>query len=231
MSTSLLAFNARFFVLRTPLLPASGGLGTRPMSPGGSLHDPFIREALWLASPEFAQTEERAGEGEAETKGAAEKKARAARSRYRYLSRMAYRATPFGLFAGITLGETGRETRFELAGPERYERKTRLDFEYLHEVVAALLQSPEARRALAFRVNSSLFETSEGFLYAESRFDGKRRGLRSGHPGNPAKRGRPGSFFAPVMPGPGLAPLARISACPAFFFRFGKDSGLPPVAR
>jgi thiopeptide-type bacteriocin biosynthesis protein len=45
----------------------------------------------------------------------------------------------------------------------------------LHGLVQSLLKLPEARLALRFRVNSSLMETMAGDLYAEGRYDGKRR--------------------------------------------------------
>ncbi len=167
------SYEAGFFVLRTPSLSVPGEPGAGLTSPSDSSPNPFIREALWLASPEFSQLQSSGREEGKE--GARGKEGRSARTRYRYLSRRTYRATPFGLFAGVTLGEVGKETCLELAGRDGYQRTTRLDFEYLHGVVQALLKLPEARRALAFRANSSLWETSEGYLYAESRFDGKRR--------------------------------------------------------
>jgi hypothetical protein len=82
----------------------------------------LIREALWLGSPELAG---QAGEG-GPKEGAGQKEARKARALYRYISRMAFRATPFGLFAGCSLGEIGRETCLQLAAQEHYQRKTRL---------------------------------------------------------------------------------------------------------
>jgi hypothetical protein len=134
-------YAAAFFVLRAPFLPASGwgemDWGGLPATAGGS----GIREALWLGSPEFAG---QAGDGEPKEKSG-KKDARKQRALYRYLSRMVFRATPFGLFAGCSVGETGKETCLQIVGRERYERKTRLDFEYLHGLVQALLKLPEAR--------------------------------------------------------------------------------------
>jgi lantibiotic biosynthesis protein len=162
---------AAFFALRTPISSVAHWEGLVASGIERDLTVPLIREALWLGSPGFAGL---SGEGLAE-EGHDQHKGRRERTLYRYLSRMAFRATPFGLFAGCSLGEMGKETCLRLEGRECYERKTRLDFEYLHGLVQALLKLPEARLALRFRVNSSLMETSEGYLYAEGRYDGKRR--------------------------------------------------------
>lgn len=91
---------------------ATGGIGTTADAPG-------IREALWIGSPEFIG---QAGEGGAEEKSG-KREERRARTAYRYLSRMAFRPTPFGLFAGYSLGETGKETRLQILGQEYYDAK------------------------------------------------------------------------------------------------------------
>jgi thiopeptide-type bacteriocin biosynthesis protein len=164
-------FTPCFFVLRTPLFPATAWANMVRTEIAGALAAPIPREALWLGSPEFMEQADAAGR-KANGEG---KEGRKERALYRYLSRMAFRATPFGLFAGYSVGEIGKETSLQLVERLRYERKTRLDFEYLHGLVHAIVKLPEARRALRFRVNSSLMGTASGYLYAEGRFDGKRR--------------------------------------------------------
>lgn len=164
-------FQASCFVFRTPLLSQSEGEGLVALAGEVLGEDHGIREAVWLGSPEFYG---QVG-GDIGSEEPAGKEGRRARALYRYYSRMAYRATPFGLFAGYSLGEVGKETSLELAGREHYQRKTRLDFEYLHGLVQGLLKRPEVRLTLRFRVNSSLQETPEAYLYAEGRFNGKRR--------------------------------------------------------
>jgi thiopeptide-type bacteriocin biosynthesis protein len=95
------------------------------------------------------------------------------RALVRYFARMAGRATPFGLFAGCSVGLIGAESRLVLAERARYGRHTRLDMDYLVLLTDALARQPELRPALAFGVNTSLYQTRGRFRYCEVRRDGK----------------------------------------------------------
>src|SRR5262245_41993525 len=100
-----------FFVLRSPLLPFdalqawSSNAGDRAELESrlwSVWRQPAVREAVFLASPEldFALTR-------AETTANREATQRALRSFVAYFERMCARATPFGLFAGCSVGTFG----------------------------------------------------------------------------------------------------------------------------
>ena len=185
-----------FFVMRTPLLPArtlfdlSAGIAsidenlTSDELPGALERDretvrariakivvrPEVREALFLASPQ------------AESKldlwlrdPAHEKVRDLDVTLARYVSRMSSRSTPFGLFAGSTLGKIGSEARLELAGRSRYRRHTRIDTEYLATLMTGLAESPELRDRLPFRPNPSIHANMDGLRYVESRVENRTR--------------------------------------------------------
>jgi lantibiotic biosynthesis protein len=125
-----------FFAFRTPLLPfdelVAWGDGLQATS---ALHDPArlemafaadrgrlcdrlrtlfarteVREALFVASPGLEEQLDRwSRDAESETGRKIE------RSLARYFLRMAGRATPFGLFAGCSVGEMGDTTRLIVA--------------------------------------------------------------------------------------------------------------------
>src|SRR5262245_46848109 len=120
---------AGFFALRTPLLPFdellawSDGLrapaaNTAPEIDSALRADravltsrllaawarPEVREAVFVASPELDAALERSAQEKAQ------------RGLVAYFARMAGRATPFGLFAGCSVGEVQRCTNLELGG-------------------------------------------------------------------------------------------------------------------
>jgi len=84
---------------------------------------PDIREAVYLASPTLDQSLEHwLREPESERGHAAELVL------MRYCHRMSHRCTPFGLFAGHSVGRLGDRTSFEMGPPTTHYRHTRLDW-------------------------------------------------------------------------------------------------------
>jgi hypothetical protein len=66
-------------------------------------------------------------------------------SSYRYFERACTRCTPFGLFAGCSVGMTGDNTEIFLSDTKDYQCKTRLDMNY----ICALTQQIEKEMNLS----------------------------------------------------------------------------------
>jgi hypothetical protein len=119
-----------FFVLRTPLLPfdelpawAEGADRTELERRLRVAYErPELREGLYLASPLLCDALDAWGSAHAR---------KSLPALVSYFERAASRPTPFGLFAGCSLGEIGDRTRLELEERSRYRRHTRLDMDYL----------------------------------------------------------------------------------------------------
>lgn len=127
--------------------------------------DPVVREAIFLASPSLDERLDPWLSGAADT--------RMTRSVLSYVSRMATRCTPFGLFAGCAAGTVGDgPSRFQLGPRDALERHTRLDFEYLARVVTDLEHNEATRAALRFVPNSSLYRAGGRLRLAEASYDG-----------------------------------------------------------
>lgn len=177
---------ANFFAFRVPALPidvlTDWANGVRaPASPPEELeraleHDramlrerlraiaerPEVRCALSVASPDLL---------DALSGRPAEPAVEAAL--VRYVSRMASRPTPFGLFAACGTGSLGERTRLEVPEPARWRRHTRLDGDYLDRVVQA--RATELRANLTFFPNDSLYSVGGRRRYVEARLDGLER--------------------------------------------------------
>ena len=153
------------FVLRAPVLPfdvLATWDGSR-QTLRTLVEDPAIREALYVASPEL-DGQIAAWLREPELNAAVE------RALVRYISRMASRSTPFGLFASVSVGTVGAATDLAIAPRETAERHTRLDNDFLFALCADVVKSE--RHALRYKPNTSLYEAAGRMRYAEARLHG-----------------------------------------------------------
>jgi thiopeptide-type bacteriocin biosynthesis protein len=185
-----------FFAFRTPLLPAAElarlGAGLAGDAAAAGADDaalaaalaadralvrarlralvlrPDVREAIFVASPSLDESMAAWLESPDGERGQ-----KVERTLVRYIARMAGRATPFGLFAGCSIGVLGgapaAETRLTVAESARYERHTRLDMDYVCALTEKLARDPALRADLSFRPNSSLYRSGGRLRYAESR--------------------------------------------------------------
>ncbi len=163
-----------FFALRTPLLPTNDwplvhGPAAAPENRERDalrrlVADPAVREAIFVGSPDLEDSIDawlNAPESERGT--------RVARALSRYLARMAWRPTPFGLFAGITVGTIGDRTRLRLAPRSAYRRHARLDTGYLDALAQSMARDPSLRAKLRYTANSSCYPVGGRMRYIEAR--------------------------------------------------------------
>lgn len=174
-----------FFFLRSPLLPmdelerllaaeaAPGGLGEAGDPLLRLAAEPAIAEALFIASPELMAGLDRVLAGG--EKQDPKKADRLRQSLTRYLLRLITRPTPFGLFAGGSLGAVGARTELALGPRSAYRRHTRLDMDYLDRLARDLENDAALRAELTYRPNSSLYRAAGRLRYAEGRLDGAAR--------------------------------------------------------
>jgi lantibiotic biosynthesis protein len=183
--------NAGFFVLRTPLLPyrsffeLSGGVLAKEAFDDGdgglaaelagerrrvivslarAARSAAVREALFVASPDLHRALEewdRGGLGE-------EAERKAIHALYRYVARMATRSTPFGLFAGSSIGALRSRSTLALAGQGDYRRFTLLDNSYLFLLLEEINADPAYRAVATYRPNSGLYRAGGRLRYAET---------------------------------------------------------------
>lgn len=116
---------------------------------------------MFLSSPDLldAFNKEHAGSLDAD------KEERLINSLLKYATRMHSRCTPFGLFAGCGIMESGAEAiRVNL---EEIERSTRLDMHFTCALAQKLAQLPDIQQHLKFYPNSSLYIVQDRIRYIE----------------------------------------------------------------
>lgn len=179
---------AGFFVLRKPLLSFNEFLtwGQDKEQSGESseesyaqsckhlrkrlealMTEPVTREAIFIACPDLIEWIE-SWKSNPETKRGRNTE----RALVRYFTRMTGRPTPFGLFAGISVGRIGERTFLSTNEHAEYRRHTRLDFDYLLKLSTELVQDPNVKKNLLYYPNSSLYRASGRLRYLESTRDG-----------------------------------------------------------
>ena len=165
-----------FLLLRTPLLSLNDHihkvLTSNDLSALKAVYqNPLIQQALFLASPGLLEEYHKWQAGEIKDS----EEAHLAQALWRYLLRMSSRCTPFGLFAGCTVGEWSSETDIELSQHSNNKAHTRLDMAYLGALAQHLSQQEGIKEHLRFYPNNSLYESGERLRYVDYHYDKKRR--------------------------------------------------------
>lgn len=170
--------NFSSFILRSPLFsfdflkPLISGTRTPEETLMEICRLPEVDEALFLASPDLHSQMKQWLEGGL-TDG--KKRRKLHYGLMKYLLRMASRPTPFGLFAGFSIGKWDKEGRVELPEQALYERHTRMDMNYLCALAQDFAKHPIIKENILFYPNSSIYSVGDQLRYVEYRYRQKAR--------------------------------------------------------
>ncbi|MFS4449029.1 lantibiotic dehydratase family protein [Maribacter sp. 2307UL18-2] len=162
------------YVLRSPLLPTDVVfklLDKKIISDEEVIRlidNKLVMEALYLASPSLFNEIEKWQEGHISNPKYANK---LKLSILKYLIRMSSRCTPFGLFAGVSLGNFAKSTNIWLCAPENNLRSTRLDMGIAITLAQKLSQDKTIRGQLLFFPNSSIYRVGQQIRYIEYSYE------------------------------------------------------------
>ena len=142
------------YVLRTPLFPFTFFIELTSkkqilIEDYKKLWDnPIIKEAIFLASPNLTDDIDKWLEYGLKDK---KKEDKLKYTFLKYVSRMSSRCTPFGLFAGFSLGKFEDQTQIKLKNSNK--RHTRLDMNYLVALSQDLVKDKNIKKQLLFYPN------------------------------------------------------------------------------
>ena len=151
-----------YFFVRTPHSPFNS-LKEEPFET--KIRNPQVQEAIYVASPVlYAEMQKQLAEAISDT----EEKQRIESSIYRYISRMSSRCTPFGLFAGCSIGEIDGDTTHILI--KSFNRTTRLDMYFLCTLSQELSKLPEIKEKVRYYPNTTLYPLGKKYRYVEYQY-------------------------------------------------------------
>lgn len=139
------------FLMRTPMYAYNRILDFQ-------FEDPEFDKALMVASPELYREK---------CKSTGNYSEKMLHSLYKYWTRACSRSTPFGLFAGCSIGVVGHLSRSTISPSSENIMKTRLDMSYLCSLMQWLERLPEIKEKLFFYPNDSIYRIGEKLRYVE----------------------------------------------------------------
>ena len=163
-----------YYVLRTPLLPFNSFPDAEAIVIEKLLEDPLIREAIYLSSPSLLDALlQWIKHGVKSLKEEEKLKI----SFLKYLYRMSFRATPFGLMAGVSVGKFAPQTQITFAESKHNQRHTRLDMGFLGNFAIQLAKKSAIKPHLKYYPNPTLYQVGNYLRYLEYRLQKKGRSL------------------------------------------------------
>ncbi|MEO8516317.1 MAG: lantibiotic dehydratase family protein, partial [Flavobacterium sp.] len=165
------------YVLRTPLFSLDSYIdllnGYTLEKALAYLENPFFKEAIYLASPELLILFNRLKE-HPETLSQ-EKRVGLEFTLLKYISRISSRCTPFGLFAGCTVGGFSSETNIELKSYHQFERFTQFDTHFWIGFLQKIEKQKEYIHSLTYYPNNSIYSFGDFYRYIEYKYQDNKR--------------------------------------------------------
>jgi hypothetical protein len=169
-----MSYEADFSIIRTPLHSFQGYFNSDLSEILGSR---FFNESIYLSSPTLSDEIEKYNKGVGDIKD----REKLVLSLYRYYLRSTFRCTPFGLFAGISIGSISNQTNIQLSPISQYTKNTRLDTHFISSFVQQILRDQDVRSELKWDANNSIYGLNEKLRFIEFRID---KDTRSHHLAN-----------------------------------------------
>ncbi len=159
------------FVVRTPMFPLSffnTFINDEIEKQNNTLRiiclNPIVQEAIFIASPSLYDALIKWKDLGINN---AKKENNFKNSFLQYLIRMCARCTPFGLFAGFSVGEFGDATKIFLDNYENNKRLTSLDMDYLCSLSQEVSKLSDIRGSLKYYPNNSSYVVGKRLRYVE----------------------------------------------------------------
>lgn len=165
------------YVLRTPAIPLSVYRELLDNYRFEELllvyKDEYIKQALIIASPDLVEALNKYSFNPQSF--SKDKIETLEISLIKYLARISSRCTPFGLFAGCSVGSFNSQTCIALTTKEHFTRVTQFDMLFWSTLLHDIFKRNDVKPFLTYFPNSSLYSISEFYRYVEYKYVNKKR--------------------------------------------------------
>jgi lantibiotic biosynthesis protein len=161
----MINFSSDYFVLRTPQFNFKA-IDNSSISQIIS-NDSFI-ESLLISSPGLVSEIPKYTNGLLSAKD----KEKFELSIYKYYLRASYRCTPFGSFAGISIGSFSNLTEVQFADETYFKKNTRPDTHFLSSFVQQMTENNAIRKTIKWFTNNTFYLIGDKIRYVEFKVSG-----------------------------------------------------------
>jgi lantibiotic biosynthesis protein len=156
-------YNHDFLVIRTPLLPFCLPIDIREV-----FRQSEAKEALLISSPLlFIELEKFLNNTLSDSK-----RMKLEATLFKFAMRMKSRCTPFGIFAGISIGEIADTTKYECGGDSQRKKILRPDMGYMDSIHHQLLKNVNFKNTIKFFSNNTIYNVGNEIRYTECKLSG-----------------------------------------------------------
>lgn len=154
------------YCLRTPILSINfhESIFTQNKPLRNIWENKILKEAIYLASPYVYK---KLCNSFVKNINTSSEKRSLSNTLLKYAIRASTRCTPFGLFAGISIGSFNKNSKIELAPIEQHQRITKYDTNYISSLLNSFLTNPVIKNQLLFFPNSTLYKVANQYRYIE----------------------------------------------------------------
>ncbi|WP_322923287.1 lantibiotic dehydratase [Paenibacillus campi] len=118
------------------------------------MNHPVIREAIAVSSPSLYKHFMK-------NKLDHKQKKKLENSIFKYVNRISTRPTPFGLFAGVTIGEFGDQTQLEIATAAQHHKRARADMQWLLKLIKKMMSDEQIVEQLQLITNEANYKIGD----------------------------------------------------------------------
>lgn len=160
------------YILRTPASPVGFYLNLLKDYSTEKLQkafgDRFVKEAIRLASPELFVALNKWQENPNVVPK--DKKEALEMTLLKYIARLSARCTPFGIFAGCSVGTMANETKMVLAEKEKHKRFTQFDMHFWVALLQEFGKRESVREHLVYYPNNSVYRLGNFYRFVEYKY-------------------------------------------------------------